>query len=137
MADGQGGNRKPVHKIRHGLLGVAIWCNTGGKGDWYSTLVERSYFDKQANQWKYSTMLARDDLLKAALLQQKAYEWILWTEDQARERRKAAKANGQPQGQPGRQTGGQPNQPPQGSPPDAGGGDGYYGGGGEDDYPPF
>jgi len=40
---------KPVHKIRAGMLELAIWKNDGEEDPWFSVTASRSY--KQGDEW--------------------------------------------------------------------------------------
>ena len=67
---------KPAHKIRMGVLQVAIWRNHSEKGNWYSVIPARSY--KQGDDlWKETDSLGSDDLLTMAKLLDLAHTWIM------------------------------------------------------------
>lgn len=66
---------QPAHKIRIGILQVAIWRNHGERGDWYSVIPSRAY--KQENAWKETDSLGFDDLLSMAKLLDLAHSWII------------------------------------------------------------
>ena len=67
---------QPAHKIRHGVLQVTIWRNSGDKGNWYSVVPTRSY--KQGEDtWRETDSLNFDDLLSMAKLFDLAHTWIM------------------------------------------------------------
>ena len=68
-------NEKPAHKLRDGVLEVAVWRNDGDKGPWYSVTTSRSY--KQDDEWKQTDSFGQDDLLALAKLLDLAHTWIL------------------------------------------------------------
>jgi hypothetical protein len=65
---------QPVHKIRIGLLNVAIWKNESQTGVWYSVTPSRSY--QKGEEWKESDSYGFDDLLTIAKLVDQAHSWI-------------------------------------------------------------
>ncbi|NJL44473.1 MAG: hypothetical protein HC945_04145 [Nitrosarchaeum sp.] len=70
----------PVKKFRAGALTATIWENTNttsdGRTEGYRTVTfERSYKDKD-NSWKTTNTLRMNDLPRAALVLQKAYEYL-------------------------------------------------------------
>lgn len=71
---------QPVKKFRAGALTATIWHNNGSMKDgtmqsYSSVSFERSYKDKD-NAWKTTNSLRVNDLPKAALVLQKAYEFL-------------------------------------------------------------
>ena len=69
---------QPAAKFRDGRLEVAVWANQTNDDEpktFYSITMERSY--KDGEDWKKSTSLNGDDLLKAANLLTKAHNSIL------------------------------------------------------------
>ena len=63
------------HKIRDGRLAVTVWENTSEEGKvFYSTTLVRSY--KDGEDWKETTSLNENDLLKSARLLNKAFDHI-------------------------------------------------------------
>jgi len=70
----------PVKKISAGAVQVAIWENEasgahGAQGSYHTVSMERRYKDKEGN-WKSTGSLKMNDLPKAVLALQKAYEHI-------------------------------------------------------------
>ena len=68
-------NSKPEH-CRVGAIEVAIWTNNSGKGDYQTVTMQRSYKDKD-DKWQKTQTLRINDIPKAVLALQKAYEKIL------------------------------------------------------------
>jgi hypothetical protein len=66
----------PIKKFGVGGISVAIWENEGKEGNGYcSVSFERRYKDK-GGEWKSTTSLKANDLPKAILALEKAYEFI-------------------------------------------------------------
>ncbi len=76
----------PLKSFRSGAIQVAIWENEGttreGQPEVYKTVsFERRYKDK-SGEWKGTNQLRVNDLPKATLILQKAYEYLVLTESQ-------------------------------------------------------
>ncbi|MFH1072012.1 MAG: hypothetical protein V1743_01130 [Nanoarchaeota archaeon] len=74
----------PEKKFRAGAVSATIWQNQGkdsdGKSVTYKTVsFERSYKDKN-NAWQTTSSLRLNDLPKASLVLDKAYEYLALTE---------------------------------------------------------
>lgn len=66
----------PVKKFSVGGVQVAIWENEGKEGSVYYTVsFDRRYKDKN-DEWKSTSSLKANDLPKAILALEKAYEYI-------------------------------------------------------------
>ncbi len=66
----------PVKKFGVGGVQVAIWENQGKEGNsFYTVSFDKRYKDKN-DEWKSSNSLTKNDLPKAILALQKAYEFI-------------------------------------------------------------
>lgn len=66
---------EPVKKIKVGSVEIAVWENQSEKGNkFYSTTMERNY--KVGEEWKKTNSLRENDLPKAAIGLQKAFEFI-------------------------------------------------------------
>ncbi|MBI2140769.1 hypothetical protein HYU14_07645 [Candidatus Woesearchaeota archaeon] len=82
MQSGQEGKNLPERKFSTGAVAVTIWKNNGtnkttGSVESYNTIkIERRYKDKQGN-WQSSSYFRINDLPKAALAVQKAYEHLV------------------------------------------------------------
>lgn len=75
-------NNLPERKFRAGALSATIWVNNGknasGEPVEYRTIsIERNYTDKEG-KWQSSNSLRINDLPKAALVMQKAYEYLVY-----------------------------------------------------------
>ena len=75
--------RMPVKSFRSGAINVAIWENTntvkdGQQATFYTISLERRYKDKDGN-WKSTSSLRVNDLPRANLILQKAYEYLVLT----------------------------------------------------------
>jgi hypothetical protein len=71
----------PEKKIRAGAISATIWLNKGlnsnGEETEYRTIsIERNYTDKDG-KWHSSNSLRVNDLPKAQLVSQKAYEYLV------------------------------------------------------------
>ena len=78
----QQGPNRPVAEFRiGGTITVSVWENTVQQGE--NTVVRRSvqlqkrYQDKADQTWKTSKSLYANDIPRAVLALQKAYEWIM------------------------------------------------------------
>ncbi|HLD33544.1 MAG TPA: hypothetical protein VJB66_02375 [Candidatus Nanoarchaeia archaeon] len=76
---------QPEKKFRAGAVSVTVWKNTGQKDNGeqieYQTIsMERSYKDK-SGEWKYTNSLRVNDLPKAGIALQKAYEYLVMRGD--------------------------------------------------------
>ena len=72
----------PVKKFRVGAVSCAVWQNDGKDGSKFFTVtMERRYKDKEGN-WKSTNNLGVNDLPKAVLVLQKAFEFALLKESQ-------------------------------------------------------
>tara|TARA_Y100000310_G_C20255655_1_gene611213 strand:+ start:369 stop:656 length:288 start_codon:yes stop_codon:yes gene_type:complete len=74
----------PEKKFRAGAISATIWLNKGhkpsGEETEYRTIsIERSYTDKDGN-WQSNNSLRVNDLPKARVVLQKAYEYLVLAE---------------------------------------------------------
>ncbi len=74
-------SRMPVKSFRSGAIQVAIWENENVTSDgqqmkFKTVSFERRYKDKNGN-WQNTNSLRVNDLPKAALILQKAYEYLV------------------------------------------------------------
>ncbi|MEQ6249902.1 hypothetical protein ABMC89_13490 [Sulfitobacter sp. HNIBRBA3233] len=83
MSDHQEDTSRPITKHRDGAVEVAIWRRETDNGPVYNTERSRSYRDQDGN-WQNTSVIPERDLLKAARLDQKAYESIQQMRDQER-----------------------------------------------------
>lgn len=83
MSDHQQDTSRPIAKHRDGAVEVAIWRRETDNGPVYNTERSRSYRDQDGN-WQKTSVIPERDLLKAARLDQKAYESIQQMRDQER-----------------------------------------------------
>ena len=83
MTDKQDGENRPAATHRDGSLEVAIWRRDTDKGPVFNTERTRSYQDPDGN-WRKTHAIPERELLRAARLDQKAYESILKLREQAR-----------------------------------------------------
>jgi len=66
---------KPVKSVKVGAIEVAVWENSSKEGrKFFSTTLDKNYKDGEA--WKKTTSLGADDLPKAILALQQAYEFV-------------------------------------------------------------
>lgn len=74
----------PEKKFRAGAVSATVWQNRGqrpnGEESEYKTIsIERSYTDKDG-KWQSTNSLRVNDLPKARLVLQKAYEYVVYKE---------------------------------------------------------
>lgn len=82
-----GKNNRPIESWRAGPIQVSVWENTavdeaGAPRTYQTVSFDRRYKDDRTGEWKSTNSLRRDDLPKAALLLNKAYEYLLLGEDE-------------------------------------------------------
>ncbi len=66
----------PIKKIAVGRIQVAVWENEGKEGrNYYSVSFDKRYKDKN-DEWKSSNSLRANDIPKAVLALEKAYEFL-------------------------------------------------------------
>ena len=75
-------DKKPEMKFRAGAVTATIWRNASEKGSYGTVQLERSYMDRE-NKWKSTGSLRVNDLPKASLVLQKAYEYLAVKQDGA------------------------------------------------------
>ncbi len=75
---------QPLKKFRAGAVCATVWLNKvrEGEGEYKTVSFERSYKDKDG-VWKTTTSLRVNDLPRAALVLQKAYEYIAFHNESA------------------------------------------------------
>jgi hypothetical protein len=65
--ESQSSARRPVDTVRHGNVELAIWRNTGAKGDFYSASSPTIRYKEDATgDWKDGSNFGRHDLLDLA-----------------------------------------------------------------------
>ena len=69
------GKKGPEKKFRAGAVAATIWRNESAKGSYATVNLDRNY--KDGDQWKSTGSLRINDLPKAVLVLNKAYEYIL------------------------------------------------------------
>ena len=74
----------PEKKFRAGAISATVWANKGSKAngeeaEFKTVKLERSYTDKEG-KWQSTDSLRINDLPKAMLVLQKAYEYIVLNE---------------------------------------------------------
>ncbi|MFW5746384.1 MAG: hypothetical protein ACOCWQ_02410 [Nanoarchaeota archaeon] len=80
--DGSFGRNLPEKRIAAGAISIAIWRNQMQRKDGttaeYSTIsIDRNYRDKDGN-WKSTNKLRLNDLPKAAMALNRAYEYLIF-----------------------------------------------------------
>lgn len=85
MTDQNNEKNHPVAKHRDGAIETAVWEQETDNGLIFNAERTRSYKDKEGN-WQKTHVIAERDLLKAARLDQKAYESIQQLRDQNRKK---------------------------------------------------
>ena len=74
------GKNLPEKRISAGAIQATIWKNetkvNGADAEFQTISLQRSYKDKDG-KWQQTTSLRVNDLPKAALVMQKAYEYIV------------------------------------------------------------
>ena len=80
------GSNLPEKKFKAGAISATIWQNKGqnkqGEEIGYQTIsLERNYMDKEG-KWQGTNSLRVNDLPKAMIVVQKAYEYLVLNEQQ-------------------------------------------------------
>ena len=69
-------NKKyPKISFKAGSVSAAVWSNNSGKGEYYTITLKRDYKEKE--EWKSTASLRINDLPKARIVLEKAYEFIV------------------------------------------------------------
>ncbi|MDA5556174.1 hypothetical protein [Shimia sp. MMG029] len=84
MSEDKESGKRPVLRHNDGAVEVAIWEHETDKGPIYSTQRSRFYRGEDG-KWKKTHSIPERDLLKAARLDQKAYESIARLRQQAQD----------------------------------------------------
>ena len=75
------GNNQPVKKVRAGAISVSIFENAGkgrnGEARTFSSVVLQKRYKDKNGEWQTSNSLNANDLPKAAMLLNKAYEYLV------------------------------------------------------------
>jgi hypothetical protein len=75
------GSNKPAKSVKVGAIEVAVWENSSKEGrKFFSTTIERNY--KDGEEWKKTGSLRDNDLPKAILALQQAYEFVALKDSQ-------------------------------------------------------
>lgn len=73
-------NDRPIREFRSRGLKVAVWENQteqdGQTVVQHSLTTQKRYRDRQTGEWKDSSTLFPDDILRMARLLERAYDWI-------------------------------------------------------------
>ena len=73
-------NNTPVQRFKAGAVSATVWTNdritkSGEPAAYFSISLDRAYKDKEG-EWKHVNSFRVNDLPKASLVLQKAYEWL-------------------------------------------------------------
>lgn len=66
---------RPLH-IRVGSVSATVWKNGTNGQRYYSVTIDRAYRDRKTGRWDRTRSLRANDIPKAILALQKAYEYI-------------------------------------------------------------
>ncbi len=69
----------PERKFRAGAISATVWKNQAENGEYRTISLERSYTDKDG-AWKSTNSMRLNDLPKAKLVLEKAYEFLVLAE---------------------------------------------------------
>ena len=74
----------PERKFRAGSISATVWLNSNKEAKQYRTIsIERCYTDKDG-KWQSTNSLRINDLPKAGVVLQKAYEYLILNENEVR-----------------------------------------------------
>ena len=76
------GGNLPEKKFKAGPISVAVWRNTikskdGSDADVMSVTFQRTYKDRETDEWKTTNSLRTMDLPKAVVVLNKAFEYLV------------------------------------------------------------
>ncbi len=71
----------PEKKFRAGAVSATVWLNKAENGDYRTISIERSYTDR-AGKWQSTNSLRVNDLPRAEVVLQKAYEFLVFKEQE-------------------------------------------------------
>ena len=78
--------KQPIKEFRVAGISVADWCNEAEQDGRvirrYSVRLKKRYRDRQTGEWKDSDYLFADDLPRARLVLDKAYEYVALKESE-------------------------------------------------------
>jgi hypothetical protein len=69
-------NNGPVKKFRIGGVTATIWKNEAEGRSFYNTTINRSYKDKDTDEWQETSSYSHDDLLNVAKVAERAEAFI-------------------------------------------------------------
>lgn len=72
----------PIHKVKVGSINVAVWENKGEKGTFQTITMERTYTKDNGKTFEHTNSLRKNDLPKAILALQKAYESLVINDEE-------------------------------------------------------
>jgi hypothetical protein len=75
---------KPEIKFRAGGIAATVWKNQSKEGEYRTVSFERSYKDKEG-QWKTTSSLRLNDLPKACVVLNKAFEHLVLSGNEVEE----------------------------------------------------
>lgn len=79
-------SQQPVKEFRVGGISTSVWSNESEKDGRivrrYSVRLKKRYRDRQSGEWKDSDYLFTDDLPRARLVLDKAYEYVALKESE-------------------------------------------------------
>lgn len=75
-------DNKPEEEFKAGAVRATVWLNqaknkAGKEVEYRTVTIERRYKDKDSNEWKSTNSFGVNDLSKAALVLNKAYEYVV------------------------------------------------------------
>ncbi len=68
--------QQPEKKFKAGAVSATVWKNTSEKGEYSSIQLARAYKDKDST-WKHTNSFNANDLPKAIVVLNKAYEYLV------------------------------------------------------------
>lgn len=70
------GKNRPIERVRLGVIQAAIWKNETDKGTMFNVTFERSFRDKNTEEWRNTSSFGRDDLPVVEKVAARAYARI-------------------------------------------------------------
>lgn len=75
-------HKKPEAKFIAGAISATVWKNPGTEGEYSTINLARSYKDR-AGKWQTTTSFRINDLPKASLVLNKAYDYLMTHREQS------------------------------------------------------
>lgn len=69
-------NKQPIRTLRRGPIHVAIWAHEASESRYYKVSLQKRYFDEEAQEFRGTQSLGRDELPMVRSALEEAYDAI-------------------------------------------------------------